>query len=248
VTTRTNVSADTLIAGIDREIRASFVRDLFGSIATRYDLLNRLISIGQDQSWRREAVRLCQLPRTGKLLDTATGTGDMALLARREYPDSTVIGLDLTLPMLQQAREKSRSEDAGPYPLLGGDALDLPFPDDYFDAVISGFMVRNVADVHRAFAEQRRVVRSGGRVVCLEITIPTDWPANWIFWAYFYGFVPLMGAIVSGQPAAYRYLPRSVAQFLTAQQVQSAMEQVGLRQVSHQLLRMHSVALHVGVK
>jgi len=248
VITSTNVSPDTLIASIDRGRQKSYVRDLFGSISTRYDLLNRLISFGQDQSWRRKAVQLCQLPSNGRLLDAATGTGDMALLARQEYPGASVIGLDLTLPMLQQAREKSHSDDTGRYPLLGGDSLDLPFPDDYFDAAISGFMVRNVTDVSRAFAEQRRVVRPGGRVVCLEITIPTVWPANWIFWAYFYGVIPLIGSIISGQPAAYRYLPRSVAQFLTAQQVHAAMEQVGLRQVRHQLLRMHSVALHVGVK
>ena len=248
VTSRTTFSPSSLIATSVRGRRSRYVRALFSAIANRYDLLNRLISFGQDQSWRRKAVQLCHLPSNGHLLDAATGTGDMALVARSVYPGATVTGLDLTLPMLQLAREKAGAEPAGPYALLGGDALDLPFPDDHFDAVISGFMVRNVADVPRAFAEQRRVVRPGGRVVCLEITIPTVWPANWLFWAYFYGVVPLVGALVSGQPAAYRYLPRSVSQFLTAQEVQAAMEQVGLQEVRHQLLRLQSVALHVGVK
>lgn len=232
----------------ERQEHASYVRRLFATIPAHYDRLNRLISLGQDQAWRRYAVSQCALPEQGWMLDVATGTGDILLQALEQYPDASVLGLDLTPGMLQRAREKNQQAMSLSLPLLGGDGQDLPFPDDRFDAVISSFMVRNVADVQRAFAEQRRVVRPGGRVVCLEITQPQRWPYNWIFWAYFYGLVPLIGTLLSGRPEAYTYLPRSVARFLSADEVQLAMEQVGLRQVRYRLLKMNSVAVHVGVK
>ncbi|MBC8447169.1 MAG: ubiquinone/menaquinone biosynthesis methyltransferase [Chloroflexi bacterium] len=232
----------------DTKKHTAFIRRLFGSIATRYDLLNRLISFGQDQAWRRYAAAQWQLPRGGWLLDVATGTGDMTLQARRRYPEATFIGIDLTPGMLRQAREKSLAAIGEPLRLLRGDALDLPFPDDRFDAAISGFMMRNVADVARAVAEQRRVVRPGGQVVCLEITRPQVWPVRWFFWLYFYGLVPLLGGLLSGQPGAYAYLPRSVARFLTADELQAVMEAVGLQEVRYHLLALGTVAVHVGVK
>lgn len=233
----------------DTKKHSAFIRRLFGSIATRYDLLNRLISFGQDQAWRRYAVAQCRLSPGGRLLDVATGTGDMALQALRHYPQVSVVGIDLTPGMLQRAREKAAAA-AGrrPFVLLRGDALELPFADDRFDAVVSGFMMRNVADVAGALAEQRRVVRPGGRVVCLEITPPQRWPIRWFFWLYFYGLVPLLGGLLSGRPAAYAYLPRSVARFFTADELQAVMEAAGLQGVRYRLLALGTVAVHVGVK
>jgi len=232
----------------ERKRQAAYMGRLFDSIATRYDFMNRLISFGMDGAWRRVAVAECQLPAQGRLLDAATGTGDMTLEALRQHPDATISGLDLTAGMLQRAQEKSLAARCQPLTLMQGDALDLPFPDSHFDAAISGFLMRNVGDVTRAFAEQVRVVRPGGRVVCLEITRPQVWPASWIFWIYFYGLVPLLGSLVSQRPAAYTYLPRSVARFFTAGDVQTIMEAVGLRDVRYRLLKMHSVAVHTGVK
>jgi demethylmenaquinone methyltransferase/2-methoxy-6-polyprenyl-1,4-benzoquinol methylase len=231
----------------ERDRHSTYVRRLFISIATRYDLTNRILSLGQDQSWRRLAIGQLQLPAEGWLLDVATGTGDVTLEALHQLPSAHVVAMDLTAEMLERAREKARAVD-GITPLLRGDALDLPFPDGYFDGVISGFLMRNVADVARALSEQVRVVRPGGRVVCLEITRPQRWPATWLFWAYFYGLVPLLGSLLTGRPEAYTYLPRSVARFLTADEVQVAMEQAGLSPVSYRLLTMNSVAIHVGVK
>jgi demethylmenaquinone methyltransferase/2-methoxy-6-polyprenyl-1,4-benzoquinol methylase len=232
----------------ERRQQAAYIERMFGSIATRYDLMNRLISFGQDQEWRRYAVEQCQLPPQGQLLDAATGTGDVTLEALRQYPDALVTGLDLTAGMLRRAQVKALAT-LGKWPrLMQGNALDLPFADGQFDAAISGFMMRNVGDVTRAFAEQARVVRPGGRVVCLEITRPETWPASWIFWIYFYGLVPLLGSVISGRPAAYTYLPRSVARFFTAEEVQMIMETVGLQDVRYRLLKMQSVAVHTGVK
>lgn len=172
----------------------------------------------------------------------------MALQARRQYPGAKVVGIDLTPGMLRRAREKSLAAAGEPLCLVGGDALGLPFPDECFDAVISGFMMRNVADVAGALAEQRRVVRPDGRVVCLEIIRPRARPVSWLFWLYFYGLVPPLGSLLSGQPAAYTYLPRSVARFLTADELQATMGAVGLRQVRYRLLMLGTVAVHVGMK
>jgi len=149
--------------------------------------------------------------------------------------------------MVQRARKKSTGMAEAPF-YLGGDALRLPFPDDCFDAVISSFMMRNVGDVAGALAEQRRVVRPGGRVVCLEIIRPQRQLASWLFWLHFYGLVPLLGSLLSGRPAAYMYLPRSVARFLTADGLQAVMETIGLREVRYHLLMLGTVAVHVGVK
>ena len=227
--------------------QAAYVRRLFASIAAHYDRLNPLMSLGRDQAWRRYAVMQCQIPRGGRLLDVATGTGDIALHALRHYPKATVVGLDLTPAMLRRAQGKSVAAGE-PLCLLDGDALSLPFAADVFDAAISSFLMRNVADVTRALAEQRRVVRPSGRVVCLEIIRPQVWPISWLFWLYFYGLVSPLGSLLSGQPAAYAYLPRSVARFLTADELQATMEAAGLREVRYRLLMLGTVAVHMGVK
>lgn len=224
------------------------MRRLFASIAHSYDRLNRLMSLGRDQAWRRYAVAQCRLPHGGWLLDVATGTGDIALQARRQYPQATVVSLDLTPEMLRRARGKAAGAAGRPLCFLIGDALSLPFPDDRFDAVVSGFLMRNVADVTRVLGEQRRVVRPGGRVVCLEIIRPRARLVRCLFWLYFHTLAPLLGGLFSGQPLAYMYLPRSVDRFLTADELRATMEAVGLRQVTYRLLMLGTVAVHVGVK
>ena len=149
--------------------KRSYVRQMFTEIAPRYDLMNRLMTLGRDQVWRRTVVRLCALPAGGRLLDVATGTGDIAYEALRLDPTVHAAGLDLTREMMLAGRGKQPGLD---FPFAEGDALALPFPSSTFDAACSGFMMRNVVDIRAAFAEQARVVKPGGRVVCLEITLP----------------------------------------------------------------------------
>ena len=151
--------------------KPTYVRRMFSDAAQRYDLMNRLMTLGQDQSWRRLVVAACNLPARGRLLDVATGTGDIALEALRLRPDITVVGTDFTHEMMQVGRAKDAS---GRLPFVEADAMRLPFPDHSFDAACSGFLMRNVTDITAAFTEQRRVARPGGRVVCLEITPPND--------------------------------------------------------------------------
>jgi demethylmenaquinone methyltransferase/2-methoxy-6-polyprenyl-1,4-benzoquinol methylase len=221
------------------------MQTLFTRIAARYDLVNTLISLGQDQDWRNEALSMANVPPTGKLLDVATGTGCIALTARRRYPELHVTGVDLTPAMVVLAQHKKDGDSAA---WSISDGLALPFPDDTFDAVISGFMMRNVPDVAQAFVEQRRVVRPGGRVVCLEITWPANPLMSLLFKGYFFGWASLVGYLVSGNVEAYRYLPRSVKGFVSPEIMVKQMQDVGLKEVTRHLRMLGTTAIYVGVK
>ena len=218
---------------------------MFSSIAPHYDLLNRLMSLGMDQRWRRAALKSIDLPAGGWLLDIATGTGDVALMADRMYPDSSVVGMDMTIKMLRIAKIKDngRSINWG-----SGDVLNLPFEDKSFEGAISAFMMRNVGNTQTALNEQARVVRPGGRVVCLEMTWPKRFPMRWLFHIYFFGWVPLMGRILSGKGEAYHYLPASVKNFITPDILAQQMVNAGLSNVRWERKMLGTVTLHVGEK
>ncbi len=173
-----------------RSEKRTYVRRMFAAIAPHYDLMNRLMTLGRDQVWRRTVVRLCSLPDGGHLLDVATGTGDIAYEALTADASVHPVGLDLTRAMMLQGKGKHAGLT---FPFAEGDALALPFGDNTFDAACSGFMMRNVTDIRAAFAEQARVVKAGGRVVCLEITRPRTPVFRELFDLYFFRFVPLMG-------------------------------------------------------
>lgn len=225
--------------------KAAYVRRMFAAIAGRYDLMNRLMTGGQDRAWRRNVVEVASLPPGGWLLDVATGTGDIAYEALRQVPDAHVVGVDFTLEMMRIGRRKRRQ---GYVAFVGGDACRLPFPDDTFDVVTSGFGMRNVVDIRAAFAEQRRVARPGGRVVCLEITPPTKGLWGALYRLYFFHLVPFIGGWITGRPDAYAYLPRSTERFPAPESLKAIMEEVGLRHVRYRRLMMGTVAIHLGIK
>jgi demethylmenaquinone methyltransferase/2-methoxy-6-polyprenyl-1,4-benzoquinol methylase len=156
-----------------------------------------------------------------------------------------VVGADFSLEMMRVGQRKTASTWMG---WVGADTLKLPFPNQYFDAVTSGFLMRNVIDVRGAFGEQCRVVRPGGRVVCLEISRPVGSPFTPFFRLYFHRIVPLLGRIISGHGEAYRYLPNSAEEFLTPEELQAEMESAGLRQVHYRRLMLGTLAIHVGVR
>jgi len=218
---------------------------MFTAIAGSYDLMNRLMTLGRDAVWRRTVVKLCALPRGGRLLDVATGTGDIAFEALRADPATRPVGLDLTPQMMRYGQGKNN----GPaVPFIEGDALALPFSAGAFDAACSGFMMRNVVDVAAAFREQVRVVKPGGRVVCLELTLPRAPIFGQLFRLYFFRVVPLIGGLISGQRDAYRYLPESVAAFLSPPELARTMASAGLRDVQYRLAMLGTVAIHWGTK
>lgn len=218
---------------------------MFTDIAPRYDLMNRLMTLGRDQVWRRTVVRLCSLPPRGRLLDVATGTGDIGYEALKQDPTTRVVGMDLTREMMVRGRGKVAGSS---FPFAEGDALALPFGDDVFDAATSGFMMRNVTDIRRAFQEQARVVRPGGRVICLEITLPNTPVFGALFRFYFFKIVPFVGGIITGQRSAYTYLPHSALKFPRPAELASIMTSAGLRDVRYRLAMFGTVAVHWGTK
>jgi demethylmenaquinone methyltransferase/2-methoxy-6-polyprenyl-1,4-benzoquinol methylase len=237
--------------------KAVYVQEMFGRIAHRYDLMNRLMTVGRDRAWRRYTVSqavtgLAPDRRAGRnkalrALDVATGTGDLAFEVLRQRQDAQVVGLDFVPEMLSLAQHKAVGGSSMPE-LAAGDALRLPFPDGTFDVVVTGFALRNVTSIPEAFAEMARVTRGGGRVACLEIAKPRLPIFRRLFHFYFYRVVPLIGSLITGQRTAYTYLPHSLTAFLTPDEIAGVMRRTGWHEVWYRRLMLGTVAVHVGVR
>lgn len=222
---------------------AAAIQAMFARIAGRYDLLNRLMTFGRDRAWRRFVVDQAALPAGGRLLDLGSGTGDIALEALRRAGNATVVGADFTLPMM----EVGRSRPGGERVLwCGADALRLPFPDAAFDAVTSGYLLRNVADARAAFREQARVVRPAGRVVCLDTSPPPRNLARPFVLFQLRCVIPLLGRLIARDAAAYRYLPESTRRFKTPEELAALMREAGLEDVRWRSFMFGSIAVHTG--
>lgn len=223
---------------------------MFARISRRYDLLNTVMTGGRHYAWRRTATDMAVGGLTGVALDVATGTGDFALALARHPSVSKVIGLDFTREMLSLAERKAQQKGlAQRLDLVVSDAHALPFPDDQFICATVGFGVRNFIDVPRALQEMARVVRPGGRVVVLEIVrVEGRGPLSWLFPLYFRYVTPWLGALLAGEREAYAYLPESVEEFLSARELASMMQQVGLSNVTFRKMALGTVAIHVGEK
>lgn len=219
---------------------------MFARIAPRYDLMNALMTGGRDQAWRRAAARLAALPPGGLVLDLAAGTGDLALAFLQVTGARGVVAADFAEPMLARARDKLARRGERRVALLAADALALPFRDGAFACVASAFLLRNLADLRQGLAEMRRVTAPGGTVVALEITEPRLPGWRQAFRLYFHRVVPAVGALVARDRAAYTYLPRSVAAFLTPEALANLMAEAGLREVRVRRLGLGTVTVHVG--
>src|SRR5262245_34125916 len=207
------------------------VRSMFDRIAPRYDLLNRVLSAGIDVRWRRAAVDLLELPTGGRVLDLCTGTADLLIEALRRDGTSRGVGVDLSSGMLvrgaRKLRERRLDARGG---LAGGDAERLPLRDARFDGALVAFGIRNVGDRPQALREARRVLRTGGRLVVLEFSMPHGVPGH-AYRLYFGRVLPLVGRVVSGDASAYTYLPASVAVFPEPPEFGALMEQAGFKDV-----------------
>lgn len=226
--------------------KAEGVRAMFASIAGRYDLLNRVLSLGVDRSWRRAASREALRHSPRDVLDVATGTADFALELARQAPGTRVVGCDFVPEMLEIGRQKARARGLD-IVLEEGDALALPYPDASFDAVTCAFGFRNFADYARGLAEMWRVLRPGGRLVILEFPPPQRGLFGALFRLYFQRVLPRIGGLVSGNAAAYRYLPESVLAFPAPERLAQLMHATGFR-TRYRLLSFGIAALHVGDK
>ena len=226
--------------------KAAYVREMFDAIAPRYDLLNSLLSAGIHDGWRRFATRCSGLRRGDAALDVCTGTGDWAAeLKKTVGPQGRVVGADFSLPMLQSGRRLFTRTGVA---RAQGDAARLPFASNTFDAATVAFGIRNVAEIETAFAEMTRVVRPGGRVVCLEFAEPHPGLFRALFAFYSRWVLPAVGGALSGRREAYEYLPASVARFAGRARLAAIMRHAGLADVRWVDLTFGMVCVHVGVK
>jgi demethylmenaquinone methyltransferase / 2-methoxy-6-polyprenyl-1,4-benzoquinol methylase len=226
--------------------KAAQVQAMFDSIAERYDLLNRVLSMGVDRGWRVAAAKAVLQHSPKDVLDIATGTGDFAIAIQKLAPFAKVTGSDFVPKMLEIARGKAKNLGLD-IPFEQGDALALPYAANSFDAVSCAFGFRNFADFRRGLEEFHRVLRVGGRCVILEFPPPPENLLGRFYGLYFRHILPVIGGIVSGRPEAYKYLPESVIAFPKPQALAELMNEVGFDS-SYTVLTAGLAAIHVGVK
>jgi demethylmenaquinone methyltransferase/2-methoxy-6-polyprenyl-1,4-benzoquinol methylase len=222
--------------------RAKYVQGMFTRIAKRYDLMNRLMTGGQDIRWRKRVIELARLNENGSLLDLGTGTGDLAREALSAFPHARVVAADFTLEMMRVGQKTS------PLNFSTADALRLPFNDLSFDSVISGFLMRNVIDLQKALEEQNRVLMNGGRIVILDTTRPKKNILSPFIWLHMHFVIPTLGGLLTGSQDAYRYLPETTEGFVTAEEMATRMEKAGFKNIGFQRFMFGTIAIHWGEK
>src|SRR6266498_2056567 len=222
--------------------RATYIQNIFAQIAKRYDLMNRLITGGQDIRWRRQVIQLARLDQNACLLDVGTGTGDLAREALAPFPQVKVIAVDFTLEMIRVRQNQ------GVLNFSPADALRLPFEDSSFDAVVSGFLMRNVIDLQKALQEQYRVLKKGRRIVILDTTPPKKNILSPLIRLHMHVVIPALGELLTGAKDAYRYLPESSEGFVTAENLASRMAAIGFKKLDYQRLMFGTIAIHWGEK
>lgn len=222
--------------------RAAYVQNIFTRIASRYDLMNRLMTGGQDVRWRKRVVQLARLKPNARLLDLGTGTGELAREALAQFPKAKVTAADFTLEMMRVGQKR------GALDFSSADALHLPFQQHAFDAVISGFLLRNVIDLQKALEEQHRVLRKGGRIVILDTTRPKKNLLSPFIWLHMHVLIPALGKMITGVSEAYRYLPESTEGFVTAENLASRMAAVGFCKINYERFMLGTIAIHWGEK
>ena len=226
---------------------AARIQAMFGSIASRYDLLNRALSLGVDVTWRREAVREATRGAPHDVLDVATGTADLAIGLKRAAPGARVTGVDFSEPMLAIGRAKAARSGVDVV-LERGDGMALAYPHGCFDVVTIAYGLRNFSDIDAGLREFHRVLRPGGRLVVLEFPPPRRGPIGRLFRTYFLHVLPRIGGVLSRDAEAYSYLPQSVLAFPNPQDLARRMQDAGFRAVRFKLQTFGISALHVALK
>ena len=224
-------------------------REMFTSIAPRYDFLNRLLSVGQDKYWRQRAIDLLDPMGNERILDVATGTGDMVIEVAKRNLSVQIFGIDFSQRMLDLGRIKiARNGYNQAVSLQIGSGECLPFADESFDGVICAFGIRNFGDAQLGLREFFRVLKPGGRVVVLEFSIPQNQFLKTAYEWYFNLILPKIGNIISGHSNAYSYLPESVANFPSQKKFIKWIEKIGFKKVSFSELTFGIVSIHRGYK
>jgi len=235
----------TIMAMLEGQERAAYVQDMFDRIAFRYNLMNRLMTMGQDVQWRKFVVKKANLSPGDRLLDLATGTGDIAFEAIKTVPGITAVGSDFSLGMMLEGQK----DRLGKRVLWSGaDALNLPFSANTFNAVTAGYLLRNVSDISRALSEQFRVLKPGGRVVILDTSPPPHNLLRPFILIHLRYVIPVLGRMISGNADAYEYLPESTQAFKTPDELALLMRQAGFVDVQYRTFMFATMAVHWGIK
>ena len=225
------------------EGRSRHVRRLFATIADRYDFITVALSYGQDRGWKRRLVALGQPAGGRRALDLATGTGDIAFALASS--GARVVGLDITPRMIELARGKA-PERSGSCAFVVGDMLALPFPDRSFEAYTIAFGIRNVTHIETALREAHRVLKPGGRFLCLEFSQVNLPGLDKLYDAYSFNVIPRMGKLVTGDAEPYQYLVESIRRFPDQEHFKSMIEAAGFARVNYRNLSGGIAALHSG--
>lgn len=225
--------------------KAEYVKRMFSRIAPGYDAMNGIMTLGLDRGWRAATVALAAPPSCGRALDIGAGTGDFLVELAEWMPDGLAVGVDFTLPMMRAGLPKIAGKRAM---FVAGDALALPFANESFDAITTGFTLRNVTDIAAAFREMWRVVRVGGTVACLEVARPRQPLLRFGHWVYFQRIVPLMARVLGADPEAYVYLPQSARVFPPPDELAQIMREAGWSDVTYRLVGLGAAAIHTGIK
>ena len=225
------------------EQKAVYVERMFARIAPGYDRMNRLMTFGMDDSWRERAVEMIAPPAAARVLDVGCGTGAFLPLLAPWLPDGLAVGVDYTVAMLQAGRQ-NRERAGNRAVFVGGDALRLPFADHSFDALTTGFVMRNVTDIQAAFHEMWRVARPGAVLACLEVARPRNPLLRVGHRLYFERVVPLLVQAFGGDVTAYTYLPQSARDFPPPGALADLMRAAGWAEVRYEFLGLGAVAVH----
>ncbi len=221
------------------------LRRMFGAISGRYVLMNRIITLGLDVSWRRRLLKAAPIPRGGMLLDAGSGTGDTLLAALAKDPELRAVALDFTLEMMLFGRQR---KGAGRVLWCCGNALSLPFPDAVFDGVVSAYLLRNAEDVKGVLREQVRVVKPGGPVAVLDTSPPPPGLVRPAVLFYFRFVIPLLGQVIARDRSAYEYLPSSTRRFLRPDEIARIMQEEGLKEVKFQRFMLGTQVVASGIR
>jgi len=224
------------------------VAEMFNNIAVKYDFLNHFLSLGIDHIWRYKAINELKEIKPKKILDLATGTGDFAIAALRLKPEQ-IIGMDISAGMLEVGKTKMLKKKYNHIiDMRLGDSENLPFEDNYFDALTVGFGVRNYENLEKGLSEMQRVVRPGGKLIILEFSKPKKFPIKQAFTFYSKYFIPFFGKRISKDEKAYAYLPESVAAFPEGRAFEDVLKKLNYQQVKSKLVSGGIATIYTGTK
>lgn len=231
----------------DERAKHEQVQEMFDSIAPAYDFMNRAMTMGIDKIWRRRAVKMIESRRPARLLDVATGTGDLAIKLARTMPECRVTGIDLSEGMLSVGREKVASAGLGDHiEFVQADCLALPFDDNSFDCVTVAYGVRNFERLVDGYREMARVLRPGGLLCVLELSTPRGWLTGPLYRFYTRYVIPLVGRMVSKDVRAYSYLPESIAAVAQGDEMLALMRDAGLQDTCCRPMTFGVCSLYIG--